>query len=312
VCLPPSFFVFILLPLSSPAGRCPHLYSLEVVSNTQLYEKLVEEVHGPNSTCTGGLYDKNCSAKGLKLPYLQNQTRRNLRLARRLRHPAVNGTIEPTPWLRIQQDYAFYGNQYLDFFIYAFFFSGMYPPSSLVTNGVYIEIGGSNGIHASNTLFFETHLNWKGFLIEPSACGRCMLPFTRPRDHVRNAGACTVATKLPGEFMTSFCPFPQDRCVRDAPGGYKNYSVPCLPMRDLLATAPTHVHFISIDVEQHFKEVLTTLPWDRMAIDVILLECSDKAWCSGYLTQRGYHIAAFSLDSDLVAVRKECVTSSRT
>lgn len=26
--------------------------------------------------------------------------------------------------------------------------------------------------------------------------------------------------------------------------------------------------------EQHFKEVLTTLPWDRMAIDVILLECS--------------------------------------
>jgi hypothetical protein len=66
----------------------------------------------------------------------------------------------------------------------------------VVLKGVYLEIGGGNGWHASNTLFFEQHLNWTGFLIEPTPCAKCMLPITRPRDVILNAGACEQPTVL--------------------------------------------------------------------------------------------------------------------
>ena len=57
----------------------------------------------------------------------------------------------------------FYGNDYVDFTIFSHFFA--HPP---VIGGTYVEIGGSNGVHASNTLFFEQHLDWTGVLIEPT------------------------------------------------------------------------------------------------------------------------------------------------
>ena len=53
------------------------------------------------------------------------------------------------------------------------------------------------------------HLNWTGYLIEPTPCGRCMLPYTRPRDTIINAGACKTSTALSGKFMHGFCRTPQ-------------------------------------------------------------------------------------------------------
>jgi hypothetical protein len=79
--------------------------------------------------------------------------------------------IKATPWLSFGrklfdfEKYSresnaamfFYANQYVDFSLFSHFFA--HP---VVRNGVYLEIGGSNGLHASNTLFFEQHLNWTG------------------------------------------------------------------------------------------------------------------------------------------------------
>eukprot|EP00667_Euglena_gracilis_P033166 EG_transcript_53168 len=120
--------------------------------------------------------------------------------------------------------------------------------------------------------------------------------------------------------MGSFCPYPQNACVKDAPGGLANYSAPCLPMREILEGTPartptSHVHnscssrnarigvwllqhidFFSIDVEEHYKALLTTMPWDTKTIDVILLECADSNWCRSYLEERGYALANFTIN----------------
>lgn len=53
----------------------------------------------------------------------------------------------PTPWLRIGES-QWYGNWYVDFMLYEAFF---HATIGSVRDGVYIETGGSNGVHASNS-----------------------------------------------------------------------------------------------------------------------------------------------------------------
>ena len=48
-----------------------------------------------------------------------------------------------------------YSNEMQDLSLHSHFFRGQ-------RNGVYVEIGGMDGVGASNTLFFEQHLNWTG------------------------------------------------------------------------------------------------------------------------------------------------------
>ena len=48
-----------------------------------------------------------------------------------------------------------YSNAMQDLSLHSHFFRGQ-------RNGVYVEIGGMDGVGASNTLFFEQHLNWTG------------------------------------------------------------------------------------------------------------------------------------------------------
>ena len=215
----------------------------------------------------------------------------------------------------------FYANEYVDLSIFTQFFS-----KPLVRGGTYVEIGGSNGVHASNTLFFEQHLNWTGVLIEPTPCGRCVLPYTRPNDLIINAAACASPANLTGSFMASdFCPPPQDACVRWESGGYAHYKVQCLPMHMLLPRSLTHVDFFSIDVEEHVMGVLETIPWSRISIDVLLAECRGTVLlraCTAILRRNGFRVfngigdgqdplRGSSFGGDVLAVREACI-SSRT
>lgn len=248
--------------------------------------------------------------------------------------PVRRAHVRPTPWLslrkpledsmwrlpswlwsRERRDVAtasaatayFYGNEYTDLSLFTHFFSQPTP----VLGGTYIEIGGSNGVHASNTLFFEQHLNWSGVLIEPTPCGRCILPHTRPRDLTINAGACVSSGNLTFDSMAaSFCPAPQDSCVAHSKGGYRAYSVPCKPMNELLPHTLTHVDLLSVDVEDRVMQVLRTMPWERTAVDVVLAECPGSALlkaCSRLLRHHGFRTLPISLGGDVLAVREECL-----
>lgn len=198
-----------------------------------------------------------------------------------------------------------YANFWQDIALYTHFFSFPHP----VLNGVYVEIGGQDGVSSSNTLFFEQHLNWTGILIEPSPCGRCVLPFLRPRDRTINAGACRAHTRIAPANLTDsrgrgFCHPPRDSCV--SPG----FTAPCAPMRELLWPVPARVDLFSIDVEANMMDVLETIPWDTMTIDVFIVETTGRhsnMRVSRYLSARGYSFLWARFGGDLVAVRTECV-----
>ena len=250
----------------------------------------------------------------MKLPkYTAQQRRAFLRRFFSVRKLGVN-VVQPTLTIgrslfsptnnRVHEVHG-YANFWQDIALYTHFFSLPNP----VLNGVYVEIGGHDGVSSSNTLFFEQHLNWTGILIEPSACGRCILPFLRPRDRTINAGACREHTRIAAKNLTDvrgrgFCHPPRDSCV---PSGF---TAPCLPMRELLQPLPARVDLFSIDVEANMMEVLETIPWDTMTIDVLIVETTGRhsnMRATQYLRARGYSFLWERFGGDLVAVRTACV-----
>lgn len=186
---------------------------------------------------------------------------------------------KPTPWLKIDK-WEWYGNFYADFFIYEVFFHRSDGRS--VNQGTYIETGGSNGVHASNTLFFDHFLDWRGMLIEPTPCGKCLLPHNRPRAATVNGAICTEETKIDITSMKEFCPPPQDSCtnwdmVRCAPSGVYSKE-----------SNITSVDFFSIDVEAFYMNVLKSWDWN-VKPTVIFIECkADDCW--NFLVSQGYTI----------------------
>ena len=308
-----------------------------------------------NKTCSGGGSNKVCpssAARGLgfgPLPYTMAQENEFKDRWRKL-DGALNmrGKVRPTPWLSFgnylftsrnrsegEDPIYFYGNQYSDLSIFTHFFAN--PP---VKNGVYVEIGGSNGWHASNTLFFEQHLGWTGYLIEPTPCAKCMLPTARPRDININAGACVTPKEIDGSFMYGFCPSPQDRCQPSKGRTYPNYKVLCRPMSTLLRSPstgflPEHIDLLSIDVEEFYMDFLETLPWNQTTMDVLLVEVQCQNQCSANYAARGIkderivrkqeneRVSAFlekigcrvlrsKFNEDTVAVRERCVPNNRS
>ena len=82
-------------------------------------------------------------------------------------------------------------------------------------------------------------------------------------------------------------------------------------MRDLLPHSLVHVDFLSIDVEDNVMQVLRTIPWERMSVDVVLAECRGalEKRCIRLLQQHGYLILPWiRLGGDILAVREACAT----
>eukprot|EP01012_Entosiphon_sulcatum_P010925 TRINITY_DN16533_c0_g1_i1.p1 TRINITY_DN16533_c0_g1~~TRINITY_DN16533_c0_g1_i1.p1 ORF type:complete len:313 (+),score=34.21 TRINITY_DN16533_c0_g1_i1:26-940(+) len=142
--------------------------------------------------------------------------------------------------------------------------------------GVFVELGGADGVSQSNTLFYEKKLGWSGYLIEANRFSLNKAAATRPKSKLINAAVCrnrkTVHWLGRGltagvvEFMQPAFVFKWHRrhwpVLRDA-FGYdgrvtKNASIldnvprvfrlPCAPVTDLLPV-PLHVDFFSLDVE---------------------------------------------------------------
>jgi FkbM family methyltransferase len=150
-------------------------------------------------------------------------------------------------------------------------------------NGVYMELGALDGVLYSNTKFFEDHLGWKGILIEPHPIKFQNLASNRPNNYLFNnlvssvtenlvfrffidnySGVSGVEKTLPKEHLTGFfsqIPEPQARM-----------SIAPKSLTEIVkTTGMEHIDFLSLDVEGHEYEVLTS--WDfSVPIDIILIE----------------------------------------
>ena len=195
----------------------------------------------------------------------------------------------------------FAANDYIDWLIFQVFFSD----PLWVNHGTFLETGGSNGVHASNTLFFERTLNWTGVLIEPTICAACEIPFNR-RAVVMHA-ALAPANGGQGFFdssgMANFCvsnncqPPPWD-------------PVPSAPLQQLMNKAGfSSVSLLSIDVEDFGETVVQGLTWEKeFSPHVIIAECrNDDAGCVRIFEKAGYFAlpAGVGLVSDVLAWKND-------
>lgn len=169
--------------------------------------------------------------------------------------------------------------------------------------GIYVEIGALDGITFSNTLKLHTCLGWSGVLIEgnPSNFKRLqvVVPLSRPSRVSVHFGAVCAPPESNTEFIAqessdSSSGFDvlssssgdvrylradiYDMFWRNASS--RRVQVPCRPMSSYLQGVK-HVDFFSVDVEGAELEVLSTIDFKAVVVEVFLVELevgSSSAW----------------------------------
>jgi len=171
-------------------------------------------------------------------------------------------------------------------------------------NGFFIEAGAWDGEYLSNTLFLETSANWTGLLVEPNI-GAYNILLTRNR-RAHSIHACLAVERHPskvefdaadgfGGINKNLDKVDQNNLerMRDSiPSAMRSkYPVQCYPLYSLiLAMGNPRVDFLSIDIEGAELAVLNTIPWDKVQIELVMLEVehSDKEALAEIMRAAGY------------------------
>jgi Methyltransferase FkbM domain len=203
--------------------------------------------------------------------------------------------VQPGPWLNFGNVH-FYGNFYSDYLIYELFFKKNRKP------GVFFECGASNGVHASNTLFFEKYLGWTGLLIEATPCAICQLPHNRKNSKNIHGAICEAESIVDFSGMRVFCPSPQDGCVSEWP------KTRCAPLQTFFdENKISHVDLFSLDVEDHHLTVLKSIDWKKVSMKVLFVECNKNKECLELIKSKGFTVLdlrglwMFDMESDVLA-----------
>lgn len=148
-------------------------------------------------------------------------------------------------------------------------------------DGFYVECGAKNGETHANSLFFEKERGWDGLLIEANPWSYRDL--MRKRRNAYSINACLNPTNQ--AKVLTFKPYglvggletkmdkKQIEAIHKHPDYYRDIDVQCYPFYSMmLALGPTYVDYLALDIHGAEHEVLKTIPFDRMTIDVISIE----------------------------------------
>ena len=149
------------------------------------------------------------------------------------------------------------------------------------SNGIFLEVGAVDGVSISNTLFFERERNWTGLLIEPNTKFYERLATVHRKAYTINTCLSLdqkisvvnfltaemiggIEKKLEGSMM--------NRAKKEYPNA-KREEVICIPLFSILeAIGMTHIHLFSLDVEGAELDILQTIPFDKVKIDLFVIE----------------------------------------
>jgi FkbM family methyltransferase len=153
----------------------------------------------------------------------------------------------------------FYSQQGEDLFIYRNFIN---KPMS---GGIFVELGGYDGITYSNTKFFEDSLGFTGLLIEPTInynkmilnrpkCINVNMAITDEEKEVEfiGTGADAGISEHMGDYMKEACHKKSSK-----------YMVKGMPFKTILQNADIkYIDLLTIDVEGGEQQVLETMDWN--------------------------------------------------
>ena len=149
--------------------------------------------------------------------------------------------------------------------------------------GVFVEIGGYDGVTGSNCLFFEMIRRWQGLLIEPSPV------FFEQAAAFRRAICLQIAVAAEAgeaEFLEvlegfsqmsglvdTYDPKLRAQVEEDPRHKGRTIRVPTRPLADILDEyALTSVDYISLDVEGGEMDVLAPFPFERFDVTAWTVE----------------------------------------
>ena len=185
--------------------------------------------------------------------------------------------------------YSQYGQ---DKFIYENYFNGK-------TSGYFVDIGAADGIHLSNTKFFE-EIGWKGICVEPNPKAFKELVKARVNKCVRKAISNKIETAQffqitegPEQLSGLVDEFTQEAIHRinndlqQYPESFDYIEVECDLFENIIDQ--TQIDFLSLDTEGNELKILQTINFDKFNIDVITIENNyfdDKI--ANFLIPKGY------------------------
>ena len=149
-----------------------------------------------------------------------------------------------------------------------------------VNDGVYVDVGAYHPIRFSNT-FWAYKRGWRGINIEPNPDGIAVFDLLRPTDININCGVSNVCGNMQYyKFReAALNTFNYERVKYLEKLDYKVEGVirvPVVPLQSILDKySISKINFLDIDVEDNELEVLQGLDFDKVDIDLILVEQLD-------------------------------------
>ena len=181
-------------------------------------------------------------------------------------------------------------------------------------NGVYMDIGAYDGVDINNTLYFEKTHNWTGVNVEPMKESFDQLVINRPHSINLNCAVCnsdgeteffnnTGHTKLLSGIKSTFDARHFQRLVIENFLYMSNTEIITVPTKRMETICDEHnilhINYLSIDVEGAEFEVISSINFDKVFIDVIGFENNYhdvSAHIVAYLNDKGYVVIHTAMD----------------
>lgn len=181
-------------------------------------------------------------------------------------------------------------------------------------NGFFIDIGAHNGKSINNTLYFEENNNWTGINIEPIEKIYNDLIINRPNCININCAVCnndgeteflcnTGYTEMISGIKNTFDPRHMERLKNENKKYGSSTEIIKVKTKKLETICEvnkiSHINYLSIDVEGGEFEVIKSINFDKVFIDVIGFEnnYNDSSMpIIKYLLDKNYIVIKKSLD----------------
>ena len=185
-------------------------------------------------------------------------------------------------------------------------------------DGFYVDVGAYDGITINNTLYFEKNNNWTGINIEPNKKVYNNLLVNRPNNINLNCAVCnsdseadfylnTGYTEMISGLKDNYDPRQLQRLQNENIQTGSNTEVVKVKTKKLetifIENNITHVNYLSIDVEGSEFEVIKSINFNTVFIDVIGFEnnyIDNSNTIIKYLLNKNFVLINISLDIFMV------------
>jgi len=181
-------------------------------------------------------------------------------------------------------------------------------------NGFYVDVGAHDGLSINNTYYFEKYNNWTGINIEPMKKAFDKLVHNRPNNINLNCAVCNHDgeteflcnegyTEMISGIKNNFDPRHLQRLEQENRQHGSTTDVIKVQTKKLETIYDenniTHIHYLSIDVEGSEFEVIQSINFDKVFIDVIGFENNYNDLSTSiinYLENKGFLVLHCSTD----------------